>query len=69
MSAIKRYMEDEVERIANTYGYSWDLINDCAVIMEWDLDKVESLAKKHLVGMYVWIKTKANPKLQEELGW
>lgn len=46
MSAIKRWIDDEVEQIANATGLSWDDVMNCAIENEFDMELVEELAEK-----------------------
>lgn len=41
MSNIKRYLDDEVERLANKYGYSWEDMMNMAIAFEFDIEKLE----------------------------
>ena len=48
MSAIKRWLDAEVERIADENGYSWDDVMDRAADLEFDMERLEVEAKNHL---------------------
>lgn len=51
MSAIKRNIEDEIERISKASGYSWDFLmdvyNDMMDDGEPDLGFIEAVAMEH----------------------
>lgn len=44
MSMIKRYIDDECERIANKTGYTWDDVMDALVESDFNIEKVEKMA-------------------------
>lgn len=73
MSAIKRHMEEEVEKIANEYGYPLDLVMDALNYAEYDLDRVEYMCRARVLRW--WVKQmeekeqayeEANEKVEEE---
>lgn len=53
MSAIKRHMEEEIGKIADKYGYPYDMVYDAVNYTEFDIDRVELMAKARVLLMYV----------------
>ena len=51
MSCIKRWLEDEVEKLAKETGYSWDVLMDELIVMEFDLEALQKRARDHCIGM------------------
>lgn len=47
MSSIKRYIDDEVEILANEYCLPWDYVMDLAISYEFDLVKTEEYLSEH----------------------
>lgn len=51
MSLMKRYIENEIERIAEASGYAWDrlmdVFNEMAEDREADLAHLEVIAMEH----------------------
>lgn len=40
MSYIKRWLEDEIERLAEETGFAWDDLMDRCIELEFDLDRL-----------------------------
>ena len=51
MSAIKRWLDDELERISKDTGYSWDVLMDELIEMDFDLDGLRQKAANHCIGL------------------
>lgn len=49
MSCIKRWIDDECERIANDTGYSWDEVMEAAASVDFDMKLVNGLAHMNLL--------------------
>lgn len=51
MSYMKRFMEDEIERLAQQYGKTWDFIHASLEYYDWDWQKVTGLLRAE-----AWLK-------------
>lgn len=54
MSYIKRWIEDECERIANDTGYDWEEVMDAAIGAEFDMELVDHLAHTNNLYSVIW---------------
>lgn len=53
MSAIKRYMEEECDRLGEKYGYPGDMIMDALNYAEYDWDRVEYMCRARVLRWWV----------------
>lgn len=64
MSYTKRYIDDECQRLADKYGYSWDLVMDALNYTEYNWSMVERLAKKGLLKYWVGLQALEEKKYE-----
>lgn len=53
MSYMKRFIEDECERLGNEYGYPEDLIMDAINYAEYDWERVEYMCRARVLRWWV----------------
>lgn len=58
MSAIKRHMEEECDRLGEKYGYPGDMIMDALNYTEYDWERVELLCRARVLAMFVTVNMK-----------
>lgn len=49
MSAIKRWIDDEVERLAKEYNKPWDIVMDALIDCEYDWELLERLLMENKI--------------------